>query len=709
MPNTKKKSPKQVKKEQKASSPLLLHWFFFLHLLVVIGGCAYAYFRLQEVDGSSVGERTNERSSKKDKLSPRSKQNIDGVRIPEPRKSWNGADIDSRIGKQRCDLALLDMKKGSLEAFEKATALNAFYPVIIRNAMNNWPAMSSSWNDDNFLRKYGNMTVIAGVDIDQAYELHKNSGEKINLAALLQRWNTTDKKHGSLQVHDYGFLHSVPEMGKDFRVPAVFRKWDSPENSKTGKVRHFLSMGPDRSGLPLHSKLSATWLGLLEGEKTYYFYPPGSTAIQDEFEWNYGLDSYSWFLRQEQRIKEPERGVPLVCTQTRGDIIYIPPGFGYATVNSGITTGIGGQYYAPPEERMTEIDRVLSEHEVVSDFNMFMEKAVALDELAHRDMYTARNRHKATKTGVLRLQNVVGNFLQDMSHSEDTWAIQFITNDCLDCAGMAKIWQEAAAALHGIASVGVVDVTNLNSPNKTDIDESWLRFGVTSVPTIIVFKGQQRKVRAHRHFLEEDTVESIGGVKLESESGPDVQLSEIFERVVRFVEEAEKNQGFRGSVLDITSKAHRLRRDAISMVQQAFAIRSNHPKAFILGARLLGPGTNDFEASNEMTRVYIEYLEKVSTEFSSKRSLATIYASLASIHVYSVIGTRVGLDGAIKLLEKAIATDPSFQTPYVDIAFAFINRGQFSDAEKAIRSLEAINPSHFQINKLREQIEKEKN
>merc|ERR1711871_917154 len=235
MPNTKKKSPKQVKKEQKASSPLLLHCFFLLHLLVVIGGCAYAYFRLQEVDGSSVGERTNERSSKKDKLSPRSKQNIDRVRIPEPRKSWNGADIDSRIGKQRCDLALLDMKKGSLEAFEKATALNAFYPVIIRNAMNNWPAMSSSWNDDNFLRKYGNMTVIADVDIDQAYELHKNSGEKINLAALLQRWNTTEKKHGSLQVHDYGFLHSVPEMGKDFRVPAVFRKWDSPENSKTGK------------------------------------------------------------------------------------------------------------------------------------------------------------------------------------------------------------------------------------------------------------------------------------------------------------------------------------------------------------------------------------------------------------------------------------------------------------------------------------------
>ena len=143
------------------------------------------------------------------------------------------------------------------------------------------------------------------------------------------------------------------------------------------------------------------------------------------------------------------------------------------------------------------------------------------------------------------------------------------------------------------------------------------------------------------------------------------------------------------------------------MVRQAFSMRANHPKAFMLGVRLLGPGTDDFEASNKMTRVYTEYLEKVRAEFTSKRSLATIYTSLAAIHVYSIISTRVGLDDAIALLEKAIEVDPSFQAPYVDIAFAHISRKQFDDAESAIRSLEMINPNHFQINKLREQIQKE--
>ena len=702
---TKKKVSQGKKRHQEALAPSARLSFFLFPVLIVLGGCAYAWYQLHQVD-SGVGD--SHVDEYKEGLSSKSKKYVDGVRIQEPRKGWNAAYMDTRIRKQRCDLAVLDMKKGSSEAFEKATSLNAFYPVIIRNAMNNWPAMSSSWNYDNFLRKYGDMQVTTGVDIDHAYDLHKNSGEKISLGTLLKRLNSTEQDDIRMQVHDFGFLHSVPEMGKDFRVPAVFKRWDNPENDKIGKTRHYLSIGSNRSGLPLHSKLSATWFGLLEGEKTFYFYPPGSTAIQDEFDWNYGRDSYAWSLRQDRYVRHPERGVPLVCTQTRGDVIYIPPGFGYATVSNEISVGIGGQYYAPPEERLIQFERILSEHEVASDFDMFVEKAVALDELAHRDMYIARNRHKATKTGVLRLQNIVGNFLQDLSLSEDTWAVQFIAKDCLDCAGLAKVWQEAAGALHGIASVGVVDVTNLKDPSKTGIDDAWLRFGITSVPTILVFGAQQRQIRTHHHFLEEDTVESMGGITFESESGPDVQLSEIVHYVLQITEKAEENLGFRGSVLDITSKSHRLRRDAISMVQQAFLMRANHPKAFVLGVRLLGPGTNDFEASNEMTRVYTEYLERVSTDFTSKRSLATIYTSLAAVHVYSIISTRVGLDGAIALLEKAIKIDPSFQTPYVDIAFAFISRKQFDDAEMAIRSLETINPNHFQINKLREQIENEK-
>ena len=59
-------------------------------------------------------------------------------------------------------------------------------------------------------------------------------------------------------------------------------------------------------------------------------------------------------------------------------------------------------------------------------------------------------------------------------------------------------------------------------------------------------------------------------------------------------------------------------------------------------------------------------------------------------------------------LEKAIEIDPSFQASYVDIAFAFISRNQLSDAESAINSLEKINPNHFEIMKLRKQIEQKK-
>ena len=75
----------------------------------------------------------------------------------------------------------------------------------------------------------------------------------------------------------------------------------------------------------------------------------------------------------------------------------------------------------------------------------------------------------------------------------------------MDCAGFATVWQETAAGLHGVASVGVVDVTNFGA-NKTGIDDAWLRFGITSVPLIVIFKGHERKDRRHAHFLEEDTI-----------------------------------------------------------------------------------------------------------------------------------------------------------------------------------------------------------
>ncbi len=173
---TKGKVAKQLKKQERTSSSSTLLSFLLLPVLVVLGGCAYAWYQLQRVD-RGTGDSIDTTNSVNDGILSKDKKYIDGVRIQEPRKSWNTAYVDSRIGKQRCDLAVLDMRKGSLEAFEKATSLNAFYPIIIRNAMNNWPAMSSSWNYDNFLRKYGDMQVTAGVDIDHAYDLHKNSGE----------------------------------------------------------------------------------------------------------------------------------------------------------------------------------------------------------------------------------------------------------------------------------------------------------------------------------------------------------------------------------------------------------------------------------------------------------------------------------------------------------------------------------------------------
>ena len=44
-----------------------------------------------------------------------------------------------------------------------------------------------------------------------------------------------------------------------------------------------------------------------------------------------------------------------VCTQTRGEVIFVPQGFSYATVNNGLTIGIGGSAFPSTEERLSAL------------------------------------------------------------------------------------------------------------------------------------------------------------------------------------------------------------------------------------------------------------------------------------------------------------------------------------------------------------------
>ena len=238
---------------------------------------------------------------------------------------------------------------------------------------------------------------------------------------------------------------------------------------------------------------------------------------------------------------------------------------------------------------------------------------MAYDELAHRDQWEARQRHRATQTGVLQLSSDVGAFLRDLSLSEDIWVVQFIVKDCLDCSGLARTWQDTAALLHGIASVGVVDVTtSKNGGEKNEIDDAWSKFGISSVPFIAIFDGGQREPRRHVHFLEEDTLELANGKRYISLDGPDMKPQEIAGHVeMEYIFQSLDGDRQIGSVLDLTARAKRLRQRAMQYVKRAYELRPNHPHAYVLGARLLGPGLKLFDASNDLMLKYAEYLDEI--------------------------------------------------------------------------------------------------
>lgn len=87
-------------------------------------------------------------------------------------------------------------------------------------AMETWPAMRDSrWNFQSFIDTYGNHTIRAASAFEAAHRLFPNTQETITFKQALIPGN--DKY--DLYIHDNAFLKTVPELGRDFRVPKPFR------------------------------------------------------------------------------------------------------------------------------------------------------------------------------------------------------------------------------------------------------------------------------------------------------------------------------------------------------------------------------------------------------------------------------------------------------------------------------------------------------
>ena len=159
---------------------------------------------------------------------------------------WNNDDdfyVSSKSNDVNCDFPIMQAK-----AFEKKKNRNIDglldQPFIIRGMTTNWPA-KENWQKHNFTQLYGNKTVHSGSESSIVYG-GGSAGLKSNVRNILQDMNRCSEEHsaehntnnenngtdektantvgtygGSCDnfIFDVSVLRSIPELGRDFRVP----------------------------------------------------------------------------------------------------------------------------------------------------------------------------------------------------------------------------------------------------------------------------------------------------------------------------------------------------------------------------------------------------------------------------------------------------------------------------------------------------------
>ena len=102
-----------------------------------------------------------------------------------------------------------------------------------------------------------------------------------------------------------------------------------------GKGRTYFLLGGTRSGVVAHMH-GAGWNALLSGAKRWFLWPPNRMP---PVALTFGV--LHWFEKVYPKLAPSERPIELI--QRAGEVIYLPDGWGHATLNVGLTLAVAAQ------------------------------------------------------------------------------------------------------------------------------------------------------------------------------------------------------------------------------------------------------------------------------------------------------------------------------------------------------------------------------
>uniref|UniRef100_A0A7S1APA9 JmjC domain-containing protein n=1 Tax=Noctiluca scintillans TaxID=2966 RepID=A0A7S1APA9_NOCSC len=207
-------------------------------------------------------------------------------------------------------------------------------PVLVRGLTDRWPiydVAQKGWTvlQDDLVERYGDLKVF----IRSAAHIANFGGQggEFSSAGTLESFlDTIDAGTGSIA------FNALSDLGAKMKQDELFDMRILGDARAELLSSPVTSIGGDKEGLTFHTHGEAA-LGLVFGRKEWLLMPPGD--MTDEILGS-SLNT-SAYLSHLAHAEWPH-GMHY-CDQRAGDILFVPHNWWHATVNHGVTIGVGGQ------------------------------------------------------------------------------------------------------------------------------------------------------------------------------------------------------------------------------------------------------------------------------------------------------------------------------------------------------------------------------
>jgi len=218
-------------------------------------------------------------------------------------------------------------------------------PVIIRGAMNHWPALSEKrWDFDQLLSRFKHVMFKVGED---------DNGRKLRVKMkTFMDYMLHQTDDSPLYLFESGMEGLTASLRSDYEIPSYFPHDFLNLAGKENKPPHkWFCIGPKRSGTTVHRDPlgTAAWNAVAHGYKRWVLFEPSENRLLVKAR-KYRIkgeddEAIDYFDKMLVRMREANPQVKIhECIQCPGDFIFVPGQWWHGVLNLTDTVAVTHNY-----------------------------------------------------------------------------------------------------------------------------------------------------------------------------------------------------------------------------------------------------------------------------------------------------------------------------------------------------------------------------